>query len=93
MPWLAALVCCSAFDIALHDAYGQCLGLPVYETYGPAYMNADLSAYLQPAAGYESFLLRSVSQTFFGLTSDLNSYCMASGWRTGPVDGSGPDRQ
>ena len=20
--WLAALVCCSAFDIALHDAYG-----------------------------------------------------------------------
>ncbi len=50
MPWLAALVCCSAFDIALHDAYGKCLGLPVYETYGPAYMNADLSAYLQPAA-------------------------------------------
>ena len=23
MPWLAALVCCSAFDIALHDAYGN----------------------------------------------------------------------
>ena len=22
MPWLAALVCCSAFDLALHDAYG-----------------------------------------------------------------------
>src|SRR5213593_3559920 len=23
MPWLAALVCCSPFDLALHDAYGQ----------------------------------------------------------------------
>ena len=26
MPWLAALVCCSLFDLALHDAYGQLLG-------------------------------------------------------------------
>ena len=25
MPWLAALVCCSMFDLALHDAYGQLL--------------------------------------------------------------------
>ena len=49
MPWLAALVCCSAFDIALHDAYGQLLGRPVYDTYGPEFMNADLSAYLEPA--------------------------------------------
>ena len=29
MPWLAALVCCSAFEIALHDAYGQLLGRDV----------------------------------------------------------------
>src|SRR5687768_682392 len=33
MPWLAALVCSSAFDIAVHDAYGQMLGGAVYETY------------------------------------------------------------
>ena len=33
MPWLAALVCCSAFDIALHDAYGNLHSLPVYDTY------------------------------------------------------------
>jgi len=26
MPTLAALVCCSLFDIALHDAYVQLLG-------------------------------------------------------------------
>ncbi len=51
MPWLAALVCCSAFDIALHDAFGNLAGRPVYDTYGPEFMNADLSAYLTPAAG------------------------------------------
>ncbi|MEZ4663788.1 MAG: hypothetical protein R2911_40155 [Caldilineaceae bacterium] len=33
MPWLAALVCCSAFDIALHDAYGVLHQMPVYQTY------------------------------------------------------------
>ena len=33
MPWLAALVCGSVFDQALHDAYGQLLGQPVYSTY------------------------------------------------------------
>jgi L-alanine-DL-glutamate epimerase-like enolase superfamily enzyme len=51
MPWLAALVCCSAFDIALHDAYGILHGLPVYETYGPEFLNYDLSAFLEPAEG------------------------------------------
>jgi L-alanine-DL-glutamate epimerase-like enolase superfamily enzyme len=50
MPWLAALVCCSAFDLALHDAYGKANGLPVYQTYGPPYMEKDLSHYLEPAA-------------------------------------------
>jgi L-alanine-DL-glutamate epimerase-like enolase superfamily enzyme len=51
MPWLAALVCCSAFDIALHDAYGVLHGRPVYETYGPPHMDADLASYLEPAQG------------------------------------------
>ena len=51
MPWLAALVCCSAFDIALHDAYGIANQKPVYETYAPPYMKADLSHYLEPAQG------------------------------------------
>lgn len=51
MPWLAALVCCSAFDLALHDAFGKLHGRPVYETYGPEFMTRDLSAYLTPAAG------------------------------------------
>ena len=49
MPWLAALVCCSAFDIALHDAYGQLLGKDVYSTYNAEFMNVDLADFLQPA--------------------------------------------
>jgi L-alanine-DL-glutamate epimerase-like enolase superfamily enzyme len=50
MPWLAALVCCSPFDVALHDAYGVLHERPVYETYGPTMMNRDLSYYLEPAS-------------------------------------------
>lgn len=53
MPWLAALVCCSAFDIALHDAYGVFHGVPVYATYNADFMNRDLSHYLQAVAGLD----------------------------------------
>jgi L-alanine-DL-glutamate epimerase-like enolase superfamily enzyme len=49
MPWLAALVCCSPFDIALYDAYGMLHGKPVYEMYTPDYLSRDLAAYLEPA--------------------------------------------
>ena len=48
VPWLAALVCCSPFDLALHDAYGVLNGVPTYQTYNAEYMNADLSAFLTP---------------------------------------------
>ena len=50
MPLLAALVCCSLFDIALHDAYGMLHQLPIYQTYNSRYMNHDLSWFLTPAA-------------------------------------------
>ncbi len=49
MPLLAGLVCCSPFDIAVHDAYGNALSKPVYETYSAEYMNHDLAHFLQPA--------------------------------------------
>jgi L-alanine-DL-glutamate epimerase-like enolase superfamily enzyme len=49
MPWLAALVCCSLFDIAVHDAYGNLAGCPVYATYGPDHMNRTLADFLTPA--------------------------------------------
>lgn len=51
MPWLAALVCCSLFDIAVHDAFGHLVGQPVYRTYGPEFMSHDLAHYLAPAQG------------------------------------------
>ena len=47
MPWLAALVCCSPFDLAVHDAYGQLHGCPTYETYHAGFMNRDLGCYLR----------------------------------------------
>lgn len=49
MPYLAGLICDSVFDIALHDAYGNLVGLPVYETYAPPFLRTDLSAFLEPA--------------------------------------------
>ena len=51
MPYLAALVCCSAFDIALHDAYGVLHGRPTYETYNAEFLTADLAAWLEPDDG------------------------------------------
>jgi len=45
LPHLAGLVCCSPFDIALHDAYGNVHGVPTYETYDGNYMNHDLAWY------------------------------------------------
>jgi hypothetical protein len=49
MPSLAALVCCSPFDLALHDAYGVLHRRAVYETYGPRFMSHDLAHFLDPA--------------------------------------------
>ena len=51
MPWLGALVCCSLFDIALHDAYGNLHGVPIYETYRAPWMSRTLADFLAPAAG------------------------------------------
>lgn len=53
MPRLAALVCCSAFDIALHDAYGNMVGRDIYATYNAEFMNRDLSAFIEPAGDVE----------------------------------------
>ncbi|MEO7676419.1 MAG: enolase C-terminal domain-like protein [Verrucomicrobiota bacterium] len=45
IPWLAALVCCSAFDIALHDAYGNLHQIPIYHTYNSHWMNRPLDEF------------------------------------------------
>lgn len=46
MPLLALLVVASAFDAALHDAYGKVHGLNCYHTYGPPFFDDDLGDYL-----------------------------------------------
>lgn len=51
MPHLAALVCLSAFDIAIHDAFGTLVNRPIYDTYTGEFMSLDLASMLEPAAG------------------------------------------
>ncbi|MCZ6634924.1 MAG: hypothetical protein O7G87_16105 [bacterium] len=65
MPYLAALVCCSAFDIALHDAYGICHQRNTYETYNADWMNVDLARFLTPAEGATVSFAGTYPQDFF----------------------------
>lgn len=46
IPRLCALVVASAFDAAIHDAYGKAHGISSYQTYGPEHMTHDLGRYL-----------------------------------------------
>lgn len=50
MPYLASLVAFSAFDIAIHDAFGVCHGVDIYQTYQGDWMSRDLAAYLNAEA-------------------------------------------
>jgi L-alanine-DL-glutamate epimerase-like enolase superfamily enzyme len=98
MPWLAALVCCSAFDIALHDAYGLLLKMPVYQTYTAQFMNQDLAHYLVPAEGSalsftgkypEDFFVKPVPKQLMAwhLVGGLD-WLFSSEWKdTAPDDG------
>ena len=54
MPLLAALVCLSLFDLAVHDAFGQLHQRPIYTTYTPEFLSRDLSSFLSPAADVAS---------------------------------------
>src|SRR5215468_9393507 len=49
IPWLAALLCASPFDLAVHDAYGLLCQRPVYDTYTADYLNRDLAHFITPA--------------------------------------------
>src|SRR5262249_40358252 len=54
IPFLCTLVAASAFDAALHDAFGKVHGLNCYHTYGPEFMTHDLAHYLGPEFKGES---------------------------------------
>jgi len=51
LPLLAALIASSPFDLALHDAFGNLLQCPTYDTYGPPLLARDLATFLEPADG------------------------------------------
>ncbi len=46
IPTLAALVCLSPFDQALHDAYGRLLGISSYAALGREFLPHDLATWL-----------------------------------------------
>jgi L-alanine-DL-glutamate epimerase-like enolase superfamily enzyme len=48
LPFLAALVCASPVDAAIHDAFGVANGICTYDGYGREFMDHDLSRYLGP---------------------------------------------
>jgi L-alanine-DL-glutamate epimerase-like enolase superfamily enzyme len=48
IPRLCTLVCASAFDAALHDAFGKVHDLNCYHTYGPEFLSHDLGRYFGP---------------------------------------------
>jgi len=64
LPLLAALLCCSPFDLAIHDAYGILCGQPVFNTYNSRYLNYDLTADFPDEPGFaglypEDFIVKS----------------------------------
>ncbi len=65
MPHLAALVCSSAFDVAIHDAYGQLLERDVYSAYNGEFMNTDLSGFIEPAEGADISFAGKYPEDFF----------------------------
>lgn len=48
MPYLAALVCCSAFDLAVYDGFGVLHGVRVFDCFNGRYMSRDLASYYTP---------------------------------------------
>ncbi|MGZ8938727.1 MAG: enolase C-terminal domain-like protein [Limisphaerales bacterium] len=90
MPWLAALVCCSAFDIALHDAFGNLNAVPIYETYNATFMHRDLASYLSPAEGRAaadvSFRGKFPADFFTGRKNQLPAWHLVGG--KDPADAS-----
>ncbi len=50
LPYLAALVCTSPFDLALHDALGNLLHRNSFHCYSRDHVGSDLAAMLEPAA-------------------------------------------
>ena len=63
MPHLAALVCLSAFDLALHDGFGKLHDVDIYRTYSADWLSRDLSQFFgSPEGGQHNFIGESFDQ-------------------------------
>jgi len=51
MPYLGSLVAFSAFDIAIHDAFGRLHERDIYTCYNTDFMSRDLAAFITPEDG------------------------------------------
>ena len=80
IPYLAALIVVSAFDIAIHDAYGNLHQIDIYDSYTSEYMTQDLSHYFRSSPEADRFQgLFSVG--LFRRAAISQSACLAScGW-------------
>jgi hypothetical protein len=88
-PFLSALVCVSAVDAALHDAFGNVNGIDSYDGYGPDWMD-DLSTWLGPefeGEYVEQYIRREYKQKVpvFHLVGGLDKLTRDE------LDGSDPD--
>ncbi len=89
MPWLAALITASPFDLALHDAFGHLVERPVYHTYGPEFMTRDLASFLTDTPeeqGRISFSNRFPADYLRPSASRLRAWHLVGG--VDPVDAS-----
>jgi L-alanine-DL-glutamate epimerase-like enolase superfamily enzyme len=55
LPYLASLVAFSAYDIAVHDAYGQVHGADIYQLYGHEHLSRNLADFLHSEDAQISF--------------------------------------
>ena len=74
MPRLAALICASPLDAAMHDAFGKAAGIDSYNGYGPEYIDHDLSAWLGP-----EFRGRYVSDYLVPMPREIDAFHLVGG--------------
>lgn len=53
MPQLSGLVCCAAFDAAVHDAFGNLHDVDIYDTYNSKWMTRDLGELIEREPYYD----------------------------------------
>lgn len=92
LPELAELTCNAPFDLALHDAYGNLHGIPVYDTYNRNYMNRDLMSYFgeerfRSLYPEDFFSAPAATLTVWHLVGGRDPLCRNETGRSDPRDG------